>query len=223
MLYAQVRQEGHDRPLRPGRRVPGPAGAASPSATRTAGPSRLAARGGVGAVMGSKKVKAIVVDLDKMPPFHDRKKVNASIKDYAKMLQADGIVTNFYTKVGTMGMADVQNQHGRPAGAQLQRRAGRPTSPRARRSRWAATTSASSTRRAAASRRTPACPAASSSAATSTTTPAARKWSRRSSTRRSACSAPTAASAIRTTSPSSTTSPTTSASTPSRSAPCWPC
>src|SRR5215813_10230903 len=53
-------------------------------------PARLAARGGVGAVMGSKKVKAIVVDLDKIPPFHEPKKVNASIKDYAKMLQADG-------------------------------------------------------------------------------------------------------------------------------------
>ncbi len=75
-------------------------------------PSRLAARGGVGAVMGSKKVKAIVVDLDKIPPFHEPKKVNASIKDYAKMLQADGIVQNFYAKIGTMGMADVQNQMG---------------------------------------------------------------------------------------------------------------
>ncbi len=75
-------------------------------------PSRLAARGGVGAVMGSKKVKAVVVDLDKIPPFHEPKKVNASIKDYAKMLQADGIVQNFYAKVGTMGMADVQNQLG---------------------------------------------------------------------------------------------------------------
>jgi len=75
-------------------------------------PSRLAARGGVGAVMGAKKVKAIVVDLDKIPAFHEPKKVNAAIKDYAKMLQADGIVTNFYQKIGTMGMADVQNQMG---------------------------------------------------------------------------------------------------------------
>jgi len=75
-------------------------------------PSRLAARGGVGAVMGSKKVKAIVVDLDRIPPLHDAKKVNASIKNYAKMLQADSIVTNFYAKVGTMGMADLQNYLG---------------------------------------------------------------------------------------------------------------
>ena len=75
-------------------------------------PARLAARGGVGAVMGSKKIKAIVVDLDKIPPFHEPKKVNASIKDYAKMLQADGMVQNFYAKIGTMGMADVQNQMG---------------------------------------------------------------------------------------------------------------
>src|SRR5213596_81815 len=75
-------------------------------------PARLSARGGVGAVMGSKKVKAIVVDLDKIPPFHEPKKVNASIKDYAKLLQADGVVANFYAKLGTMGMADVQNYMG---------------------------------------------------------------------------------------------------------------
>src|SRR5574341_188635 len=75
-------------------------------------PSRLAARGGVGAVMGSKKVKAIVADLDRIPPFEDAKKVNAAVKDYAKLLQADGVVANFYAKLGTMGMADVQNYMG---------------------------------------------------------------------------------------------------------------
>jgi len=75
-------------------------------------PARLSARGGVGAVMGSKKVKAVVVDLDKIPPFHEAKKVNAAIKDYAKMLQADSMVANFYAKIGTMGMADLQNTLG---------------------------------------------------------------------------------------------------------------
>jgi aldehyde:ferredoxin oxidoreductase len=75
-------------------------------------PSRLSARGAVGAVMGSKKVKAIVVDLDRIPTFEDPKKVNAAIKDYSKMLLADGIVTNFYQKLGTAGMADVQNYMG---------------------------------------------------------------------------------------------------------------
>jgi aldehyde:ferredoxin oxidoreductase len=75
-------------------------------------PSRLAARGGVGAVMGSKRVKAIVVDLDRVPHFHDTKKVNSSIKDYARMLQSDSVVMNFYNKVGTMGMADFQNYLG---------------------------------------------------------------------------------------------------------------
>ncbi len=75
-------------------------------------PARLSARGGVGAVMGSKKVKAVVVDLDKIPPFSDPKKVNAAIKNYAKMLQADSMVANFYAKVGTMGMADLQNTLG---------------------------------------------------------------------------------------------------------------
>jgi len=75
-------------------------------------PARLSARGGVGAVMGAKRVKAVVVDLDKIPPFGDPKKVNAAIKDYAKMLQADSMVSNFYAKIGTMGMADLQNTLG---------------------------------------------------------------------------------------------------------------
>lgn len=72
-------------------------------------PSRLAARGGVGAVMGSKKVKAIVVDLDRTPSFHDIKKVRQSVRDYAKLLLADSVVTQFYQALGTMGMADYQN------------------------------------------------------------------------------------------------------------------
>lgn len=75
-------------------------------------PARLSARGGVGAVMGSKKVKAIIVDLDKMPPFNEPKKVNAAIKDYSKLLLADSMVQNFYQKIGTMGMADLQNTLG---------------------------------------------------------------------------------------------------------------
>jgi aldehyde:ferredoxin oxidoreductase len=62
--------------------------------------------------MGSKKVKAIVVELDKIPPFSEPKKVNAAIKDYSKMLLADGVIKNFYQPLGTMGMADVQNQMG---------------------------------------------------------------------------------------------------------------
>ena len=74
-------------------------------------PARLAARGGVGAVMGSKKVKAIVVDMDKMPHFHERKKVLESIRTYAGKLQDDPAIAS-YSQVGTMGMADVQNHMG---------------------------------------------------------------------------------------------------------------
>lgn len=72
-------------------------------------PSRFAARGGVGAVMGSKKVKAIVADLDSIPSLHDRKKTFQSVRDYAKLLMADSVVMKFYNAVGTMGMADYQN------------------------------------------------------------------------------------------------------------------
>ena len=75
-------------------------------------PSRLAARGGVGAVMGTKKVKAIVADLVKMPALYDRKSVLSDVRTYAQKLQNDPVVTNFYAAVGTMGMGDFTNHIG---------------------------------------------------------------------------------------------------------------
>ncbi|MBO67257.1 MAG: aldehyde ferredoxin oxidoreductase [Acidiferrobacteraceae bacterium] len=74
-------------------------------------PSRLAARGGVGAVMGSKRVKAIVVDLNKMPTFHDRKKVMGSVKEYNRLLDEQQPVHTF-RNIGTAMMADIQNHQG---------------------------------------------------------------------------------------------------------------
>ena len=74
-------------------------------------PSRLAARGGVGAVMGAKKVKAIVMDLNKMPKLHDRKKVIGAVKQYNALLKEDEIAQNMKT-YGTALMADTQNYLG---------------------------------------------------------------------------------------------------------------
>ena len=74
-------------------------------------PARLAARGAVGAVMGSKKVKAIVVDMDKMPTFHDRKKVMSAIREYAAKLDDDPAI-DAYRHTGTAMMADYTNHIG---------------------------------------------------------------------------------------------------------------
>jgi len=74
-------------------------------------PSRLAARGGVGAIMGMKKVKAIVVDLFKMPPLHDRKKVMGAVKEYKKMLDAEPAIKAFQD-IGTAMVADYTNHVG---------------------------------------------------------------------------------------------------------------
>ncbi len=74
-------------------------------------PSRLAARGGVGAVMGAKKVKAIIVDMDKMPPLHDRKKVIDAVREYAAKLEAQDAVHNM-RKNGTAYVADFTNHIG---------------------------------------------------------------------------------------------------------------
>jgi len=74
-------------------------------------PSRLSARGGVGAVMGSKKVKAIVVDMDKMPTFHDRKKVMGAIREYGKRLSNEPAI-DVFKRVGTAMMGDFTNRIG---------------------------------------------------------------------------------------------------------------
>jgi aldehyde:ferredoxin oxidoreductase len=74
-------------------------------------PSRLAARGGVGAVMGSKKVKAIVVDLHKMPTFHDRKKVMGAIREYGARLAKEPAIDTF-KRTGTAMMGDIMNRIG---------------------------------------------------------------------------------------------------------------
>jgi aldehyde:ferredoxin oxidoreductase len=74
-------------------------------------PSRLAARGGVGAVMGNKKVKAIIVDLHKMPSFHERKKLMKSVREYGAKLNADQTIQNF-ANIGTAMVADFTNEVG---------------------------------------------------------------------------------------------------------------
>ena len=74
-------------------------------------PSRLAARGGVGAVMGSKKVKAIVVELHKMPQLHDRKKVMQAVREYGTRLREQEGVKNLNMH-GTAYVADFTNHVG---------------------------------------------------------------------------------------------------------------
>jgi len=74
-------------------------------------PTRLAARGGVGAVMGAKKIKAIVLDLAKMPGFSDRKQLLKGIKEYGKMIRADD-ATMALRDYGTAMMGDYTNHVG---------------------------------------------------------------------------------------------------------------
>ncbi|HFQ15873.1 MAG TPA: aldehyde ferredoxin oxidoreductase, partial [Rhodobacteraceae bacterium] len=74
-------------------------------------PARLAARGGVGAVMASKKIKAIVVDKHKMPPLNDLKAVMEDIRAYSRALAADRTIQAF-SSTGTAMVADLTNHLG---------------------------------------------------------------------------------------------------------------
>lgn len=74
-------------------------------------PSRLAARGGVGAVMGAKRVKAIVIDMNKMPTFHDRKRLMGSIREYGARLGKEPAI-DVFKRIGTASMGDYLNLTG---------------------------------------------------------------------------------------------------------------
>ncbi len=74
-------------------------------------PSRLAARGGVGAVMGAKRVKAIVIDMHKMPTFHDRSKVMGAVREYGAKLGEQPAI-DIFKRFGTATVADFTNHVG---------------------------------------------------------------------------------------------------------------
>lgn len=74
-------------------------------------PSRIAARGGVGAVMGAKKVKAIVADKHKMPQFIDRKKLMGAVRAYGDLLGKEPAIQALHD-LGTALVGDLTNHMG---------------------------------------------------------------------------------------------------------------
>lgn len=66
-------------------------------------PSRLAARGGLGAVMGSKGLKAIVIaeTKEKAPKAADPAKLKTAIRRYVKGLQEDYYTSTLFPEIGT--------------------------------------------------------------------------------------------------------------------------
>jgi aldehyde:ferredoxin oxidoreductase len=76
-------------------------------------PSRIAARGGLGAVMGSKRIKAIVMDIEgcKPPPIADEKAFKDARKRYTTAL-INHPQTTSYADYGTPAMANLCNGFG---------------------------------------------------------------------------------------------------------------
>jgi aldehyde:ferredoxin oxidoreductase len=76
-------------------------------------PSRIAARGGLGAVMGTKGIKAIVIDASEgdKPPINDLEAFRAAQKVYNKALIGHP-QTTVYADYGTAAMANMCNTFG---------------------------------------------------------------------------------------------------------------
>ena len=76
-------------------------------------PSRIAARGGLGALMGSKRIKAIIIDgaSGERPAIDDIKAFRAAQKDFNNALSTHPQITS-YTDFGTAGMTHLCNTLG---------------------------------------------------------------------------------------------------------------
>ncbi len=72
---------------------------------------RFAARGGLGAVMGAKGLKAIVInneDIEK-PQVKDRKNFKACLKEYRDKIRANPTTGSWFNRLGTAGMVNFIN------------------------------------------------------------------------------------------------------------------
>lgn len=88
-------------------------GAGIQNLDKDAVPSRIAARGGLGAVMGSKRIKAIVIDDSggKTPPIADQAAFKAARKKFTNAVM-DHPQTHTYADYGTAAMAHMCNSFG---------------------------------------------------------------------------------------------------------------
>ncbi|MEW6230449.1 MAG: aldehyde ferredoxin oxidoreductase N-terminal domain-containing protein, partial [Bacillota bacterium] len=77
-------------------------------------PSRYCARGGLGALMGSKGVKAVVLDDEgtTVCPSHDREKLDRLIRECARLVKANPQTAEVLPKFGTDSMLNVTNPLG---------------------------------------------------------------------------------------------------------------
>ncbi len=83
--------------------------------TNTEGyPSRAAARGGLGAVMGSKGLKAIVLEPGAAPvvTYHDREKFNSAVKSYVQGIKAHPVSGEAMPALGTAVLINIVNAMG---------------------------------------------------------------------------------------------------------------
>jgi len=77
-------------------------------------PARLCGRGGMGAVLGSKGIKAVVIDDDGAGrvPFADEEGFKEAAREYTERLRTTPQTSEIYPKYGTAAMVDVTNALG---------------------------------------------------------------------------------------------------------------
>lgn len=94
-----------------GKMVIGPAGENLVRYASIVSGERIAGRCGVGAVMGSKNLKAVVARGDKTIPVSDRQKASRVFKEWVELLRSHPLTGSQLPKLGTAGLVAPMNMH----------------------------------------------------------------------------------------------------------------
>lgn len=96
---------------RTGKIVIGPAGENLVRYASVFSGERTAGRAGVGAVMGSKNLKAVTAGGSKTVQVHDRDKLKKINRDWVKQLKDHPLTGNQLPRLGTAGLVSIMNAH----------------------------------------------------------------------------------------------------------------
>ena len=105
-------EKEHGKPIRCGIVTIGPAGENLVRYASVMSGERAAGRGGIGAVFGSKNLKAVVVYGDSVPSVYDKEKTAKLNKTWVQSIRSHSFTGEQLPKLGTAGLVSPMQMHG---------------------------------------------------------------------------------------------------------------
>ena len=111
-ILESVLEKEHGKPIRCGIVTIGPAGENLVRYASVMSGERAAGRGGIGAVFGSKNLKAVVAYGDSVPSVYDKEKTAKLNKKWVQSIRSHSFTGEQLPKLGTAGLVSPMQMHG---------------------------------------------------------------------------------------------------------------